>query len=253
MARKLTSQPDASVLYLYGITRDTPSAVPHMPGVHQIAKVEPISCAGFTCWVSRVPASEYAENLATNMENLDWLSEKSVAHQRAISMIAEFTEILPARLGTVFLSESSLEADVKKRKKQISADFARVGGSDEWGVKVFVLAPKPGSQLTKGLTGKTYLQAKSQALRSKSAAKPDREVEQFDTELRKIAADTAAAGKISGARRDLLYQVSLLIRREQRKRFESLLRKYSSQWKDQKSIECTGPWPPYSFVSRRAG
>jgi hypothetical protein len=28
-----------------------------------------------------------------------------------------------------------------------------------------------------------------------------------------------------------------------------VLRKYAQQWGEERSIECTGPWPPYSFVS----
>ena len=42
----------------------------------------------------------------------------------------------------------------------------------------------------------------------------------------------------------------LLLRRPDRKKFEAILRRFSRQWAGAKQIECTGPWPPYSFVSR---
>jgi hypothetical protein len=29
-----------------------------------------------------------------------------------------------------------------------------------------------------------------------------------------------------------------------------VLEKFANQWTRERRIECTGPWPPYSFVSR---
>ncbi|HZQ69590.1 MAG TPA: GvpL/GvpF family gas vesicle protein [Terriglobales bacterium] len=251
MAGKLTSKTAGTVLYLYGVTQSAPSTLPKIVGVDGSTRVEAISCSGLTCWISRVSASEFADELARNMENLDWLSEKSVAHQRAVSSISEVADILPTRFGTVFLGEESLQADMKRRKREIQSDFKRIGGSDEWGVKVFALPTKVIANSPGKITGRDYLRAKSQVLHSKAPAKSDQEVERFDSELRKLATETAEAGKISGGRRDIVYQVSLLIKRGERERFEALLRRFSTHWKNQKSIECTGPWPPYSFLSRR--
>ena len=252
MAGKLRSKAAGTVSYLYGVTQSTPSRVPPILGVDGAAGVEALQCHGLTCWISRVSKSEFAEELARNMENLDWLSEKSVAHQRAVTAISQLADILPARLGTVFMSDDSLKTDIESRSHEIKADFKRIAGSDEWGVKVFALPPKLPTKATGGVTGRDYLQAKSQVLKSRMPATSDEEVERFESELQKIAVDRAEAGKISAGRRNLVYQASLLIRRDARQRFEDLLRQFSNRWKGEKSIECTGPWPPYSFVSRKA-
>lgn len=252
MAGKLTPKKGENLLYLYGITKAAPSRIPRIPGVSPASCVEPHEFSGLMCWISRVGESEFGDELARNMENLDWLSEKGVAHQTAVTSITKLADILPARFGTVFLTEGSLHADIKRRKRDILADFERIEGHDEWGVKVFVAPRKALTSASGGSTGKDYLQAKSQMLRRKTPGKADQEIERFDSEVRSIAVDTAAAGKIGSGRRDLVYQISLLVKRTDQKRFEALLRRFSVEWKDEKIIECTGPWPAYSFVSRRS-
>jgi hypothetical protein len=187
------------------------------------------------------------------MENLDWLAEASVHHQRVVSSLAQSSAILPARFGTVFLSQATLENDVRGKKRLLEKDFSRIRGADEWGVKVFAVAPKlelPPSSPAR--TGKDYLKAKA-AMLSKRPSKTNvspAEFEDFSQELQNIAVEAAEIGKVSGGQRGLQWQTSLLLRRADRKKFEAVLRKFSKQWAGTRQIECTGPWPPYSFVSR---
>jgi hypothetical protein len=42
----------------------------------------------------------------------------------------------------------------------------------------------------------------------------------------------------------------LLVKRRKQQQLQSVLRKFSKRWAEERKIECTGPWPPYSFVSR---
>src|SRR5205823_12751378 len=100
MAAELKS--DRRVLYLYGITESRPGQLPELIGVDRFAGIECIECDGVFCWISRVPAIDFETNLARNMEDLEWLAEASVSHQRIIAAIGGETEILPARLGAIF-------------------------------------------------------------------------------------------------------------------------------------------------------
>jgi len=249
MAARVKKNNSTTVLYLYGVTQAPAQSVPELHGVDGSSAMEIVECAGMVCWISRVSANEYAEELAKNIENLDWLADRSTQHQRVVSAIAETYDILPARFGTVFLSEASLCADVESRKKILKTDFQRVTGSEEWGIKVFVLPPKLERSVS-GRSGKEYLQAKSALLQSRKPAGPDEEIGRFAQELEKLSVATAEGGKISGGRRNLQYQISLLLKRSDRKRLEGLLQRYSNHWKEQRKIEATGPWAPYSFVSR---
>ena len=238
-------------LYLYGVTeKEVP--VPKVLGVDGNSAVQTISCGGLVCWISWVSGKDFADNLAANMENLDWLAQTSVQHQRVVSAIAQETDILPTRFGTVFLSEASLQEDVRKNKRFLLRDFARIRGCDEFGVKVFGVPPKVDLPAVSSRSGKDYLKAKAALLQQRPARNKasNADFEELRGELESLAVDTAEAGKISGGQRGLQWQTSLLLRRVDRKKFDAILRKYSKQWAGERQIECTGPWPAYSFVSR---
>ena len=247
-SRKSAPVPD-TVLYLYGITKIS-DANPQVRGVDDVSPIEPIPCAGLVCWVSRVSRAEFADNLATNIENLDWVSGMSVRHQRAVSAIAENAEVLPARFGTVFLDETTLCTDIGSRKATLEQDFKRIQGSEEWGIKVFALPPPPAPLPSTVRSGKDYLQAKSALIRKKTNKASDVEVQHLAEALKKISVATAEGGNISSGRRDLLFHISLLINKRDREKLQNLLAGFSTQWQQTRRIECTGPWPPYSFVSR---
>ncbi|PYX83461.1 MAG: hypothetical protein DMG70_10380 [Acidobacteria bacterium] len=250
MASHVKPKANASALYLYGVTQKKVALAAGVVGVDSTTSIEPLECEGLVCWISRVDKGAFADNLASKLENLDWLTETSMRHQQVASAIAEHTEILPARLGTLFLSASSLEADVRKNKRVLEADFARVKDSEEWGVKVFAVTAKPESPPEPMKSGREYLKAKAAMLQRPAVRETDSEVEKFAKALRRIAVRTAAGGQISGAQRGLKWQISLLLKRGDRKKLESLLQKFSEEWAEVRKIEITGPWPPYSFVTR---
>lgn len=240
------------MLYVYGITQNPKMPQSRISGVDGKAAIEQFHCAGLTCWVSRVSKDDFADNLSANIENLDWLAEVTPRHQAVLASISEINDVLPARFGTVFLNESSLRADIARRKAVLLSDLKRIKGSEEWGVKVFAVRPEF-AEIPAVESGKSYLQAKSALLRSRTPAENDGEIARFAKALEKLSVATAEGGKISGGRRDLCYQVSLLMKRGSRKQLDSTLRRFENEWKNQRHIECSGPWPPYSFVTRDIG
>ena len=249
MGTRLNST-ERRVLYLYGVTQLRPATPIVQVGVDLQSAVEAIGSEGVTCWVSRVSAEEFENSLAKNMENLDWLATASVAHQRAIQAISLHWDILPARFGTLFRDELSLAAHIQKHLKQISRDFKRVKDADEWGIKIFESAPTP-NPVPKVSSGKQYLMAKAALLPKKQPAQiPAEELKDFEGALSDIAEESAPAGRISSGQRGLLFQTSLLVKRSNRQRLETALKKFSREWAETRRIECTGPWPPYSFVSQ---
>jgi hypothetical protein len=239
------------VLYFYGVTESRPANSVQQRGVDLQSKIEPIDCEGLTCWISRVASGEFEKDLAANMENLDWLATASVAHQRAISAIAREAEILPARFGTVFRSEESLRKHIRARVREITQDLKRIKDADEWGIKVFAAKPAATAPAPQVRSGKDYLKAKAALLPAKrSRSDMNGEFAKFENALRRVALESAAVGNISSGQRGLRFQTSLLVKRKDRKKLESVLKKFSERWAEARQIECTGPWPPYSFVSR---
>ena len=238
------------VIHFYGLTQAPgPSAESFrdLKGVDGAAPVEPLACAGLVCWISRVPEAEFAENLSTNMQDLDWLAAATIRHQRVVSAIAQAADVLPARFGIEFLNDESLRSHIESRQRVLKADFNRIRGKEEWGVKVFALPLVPMPK-KKARTGKEYLQAKS-ALSRREDKRASPELLGFAKALRAIADEVAEGGKFA-ARRDLEFHKTILLKRAHRRKLESLVRSYSRKWKDKKRLECTGPWPPFSFVSQ---
>jgi hypothetical protein len=237
------------VIYLYGISKTAHETTGQVLGVDGQMPIEHLPFSGLICWTSRVSKTDFADHLAKNIENLDWLAEMTPRHQAALSAIAGTNDVLPTRFPTVFLNEASLAADVENRKAALLADLKRIQGNEEWGVKVFAVRPEI-AEIPDVRSGKGYLEAKSALLRSRSTVKDDSEIARFAKELEKFSVATTEGGKISSGRRDLRYQVSLLLKRSDRKKFQSLLKRFEKEWKNKRHIEYTGPWPPYSFVTR---
>lgn len=237
------------LLYLYGISGEGPGL--KLEGVDGRSSVEAIRCAGLTCWVSRVDAHEFGEELQSRMENLDWLAGASVRHQRVVGAIHEKVTVLPARFATLFKTEESLAADVKRRIERLRQDLERVEGADEYGVKIFA-SPKAIEPAPDSSSGRDYLKRKSQMLRQPGTPAVSPEIEEFVNELRSIATESAAGGSVSGGQKNLVWQGSLLVPRSERKRLESALARFRRIQGDGFRIECTGPWPPYSFIAVKA-
>lgn len=243
MADRVNSQ---QALYLYGITQHAGKKPVRAPGVDGDAPVEALPCAGFVCWISRVHRREFADDLNRNMEDLEWLAAAGVRHQRVVADIAAHSTILPARFGTVFLSDRSLEDDVKKRKRALAYSLKLVGDADEWGVKVFQRHDPQAAALT-AASGADYLRKKA-AAKQKGRVLDDKEIEAFAVSLARLAQGMAPGGKVTSGQRDLQWSASILLKRPRKKEMQQVLNRFARKWRGRRRIECTGPWPPYSFV-----
>lgn len=239
--------------YFYGVSLRAEGASPkkiNAIGIDNENQVETIDCAGLQCWVTRI-SKDFAHALEGRMEDLEWLAEASVLHQRAVAAIGATMDLLPARFGTVFLNEASLEKHVASRTKALHSAFKKVADAEEWGVKVFMTAPAgtPGAAFS-AASGKDYLRQKAKALAAQNSRRsaPDAETAKLEAALTKLSRAVAPTGKVSGAQPGLQWQASFLLPRARRKQWDTVLRRFAQRWGDAKRIECTGPWPPYSFV-----
>ncbi|HKD86668.1 MAG TPA: GvpL/GvpF family gas vesicle protein [Terriglobales bacterium] len=239
-----------TALYLYAISHAPKQAAPAITaeGIDGSARVDAIRCGEYLCWVSRVSRQEFGDQLNQRMQDLEWLATSSLRHQHVVTEISSNTTTLPARFGTVFLKEASLIKHIKQRERVLRAAFKRVAGADEWGVKVFALAPALHVTVAKGASGAEYLKRKAQLLQPRTRGKSDAELQEFVSSLKKLAVATAPGGKASAGQPGLLWHGAVLIRRKDRNKLESTLRKYAARWKGARRIDCSGPWPPYSFV-----
>ena len=252
--KRVPSRDQDFALYLYGMTviPDDPFVVTS-EAVDGLGIVEPFPCDDWICWVSRVNRTEFAERLQANMENLDWLAACSIRHQKVLAEIAQHVDVLPARFGTVFLTEESLAEDVRGREASIAATLEKIAGADEWGVKIFADARgRKQAAAAAPSSGADYLKQKAAAMHRAGVSKQDPEIDELASELERVSVTTAPGGKASSGQTNLVWSGSFLVRRSKRQHFEELLRRYARLWGDVRRIEVTGPWPPYSFVGSQA-
>jgi hypothetical protein len=243
--------PDGAI-YLYAISAERMARPRSLPvsGVDGSGRVIAVPCGAVTAWVSAVDAGSFADALEQNIENLDWLAEATLRHQKAVSAIAERAAktLLPTRFGVVFSGVEVLQQDIAQRQKAILAATKCVEGCEEWGVKVFQVAPRATNAAFKtAASGADYLRKKASSLGQNGGE--DEEVRSFAQKLTKIARRVAKSGKVSSGQRGLQWQATFLVPRGQRKAWDNVLRTFAGRWDGKRAIECTGPWPPYSFVA----
>jgi hypothetical protein len=242
----------AGPVYLYAITADKSSAPSWLraSGIAGSGHIVGIPAGRFTAWASAIDAHGFAESLERNIENLDWLAEATLRHQNAINAVAATTKeiLLPTRFGVVFSNAQALIEDVASREKELQRSAKRVAGCEEWGVKVFhVGSPNARAAFRTASSGADYLRQKAAALSTDGAN--DGAIQAFARELANVARASSQTGKVSSGQKNLQWQATFLVPTSKRKQWDNVLRRYATEWGEERSIECTGPWPPYSFVS----
>lgn len=239
-----------TVLYLYAISRGKDIRV-DVPGVDGTSTIEALPSSGLICWISRVSRRDFADELNDHMQNLDWLAGAGVRHQQAVAAIAAKTDVLPARFATVFLTAESLERHVRGQKAALLAAFERVSGCDEWGVKIQAIARSEPATKKAGAdsarSGREYLQRKAAMLQTRPG-KSDPAFEEFAQDLSRHSREAVRIPS-QGSQPGLEWQASFLVSRAEREAFLNATSRYAERWRDRHRIECTGPWPPYSFVA----
>jgi hypothetical protein len=171
-------------------------------------------------------------------------------HERVVERIMLDRAVLPMRFGSRLPDEAALRHVLATRQDEFLATLARVRGRVEVGVRA--MQPGGASQATDGpstlparvaTTGREYLEAK---LRN------GRLVEHEATALHEPLAKLAVEVNRQPARApDELLRASYLINNADLARFRATVERLQRSHPDV-AILCTGPWPPYSFVSTRA-
>jgi hypothetical protein len=246
---KKTSAP-ARVLYLYAISRMPPRREPAIAaeGIDGLSPVEAVRCKDYLCWISRVSKTDFADHITQHMQDLEWLAAAGLRHQRVVSEISAKLAALPARFATVFLTDASLAKHIEEREHALQAAFARVADADEWGIKIFSIAKPKARAATTPSSGADYLKQKAQLLQPRASKKLDKDVEEFVSVLKHLSVAGSPGGKASAGQPGLLWHGSFLVARKDRKKLDAALKKYAAQWREVRRVDCTGPWPPYSFV-----
>lgn len=189
--------------------------------------------------------------LSPTAENV-WL------HEQVVEALMRDRPVLPARFGAVFPDEQSLTAALRERAPELRKNLEQVSDCVELGVRVLrrlapdSSAPRPShppslaSAESQG-RGRAYLMEKLAI--EQRAREEERRAEQVAAALHeKLLAGTRAGSRRASSAPEIVLSAAYLVRREDVEAFTGRVRQLAADHPDLRLL-CTGPWPPYHFVS----
>jgi hypothetical protein len=226
------------VIWVYGICERPDMPPPRRRGLAQ-APLDGVREGGLMAVISRHvhPPGEPALDAL-------WV------HERVVERIMADRAVLPMRFGTKLAEDDALRHVLATRQEQFLAALDRVRGRVEVGVRAmqpldaqFHGGPEPERSTPPATTGREYLQAK---------LRDGQRVEGEAAAVHEPLARLAVASARQPARApDELLRASYLVDRGVVGRFRGAVERLQKTHPGV-AILCTGPWPPYSFVTTSA-
>ncbi len=217
---------------------------------------------------SPVPVEDFCGPEAeARLADLTWIGPRVIRHQEAVAGVMRHSPVLPARFGTIFSSAANLEKVLQRHYEAIAGFLERITGQEEWAVKG--LLDRPGAQEklfscklareAEGLSalspGKRYFE--EQRLRAAGDRELTRWLQEVCREvwsgLLTCAAEVRERRRLSreatGSDRDMIWNWAFLVPETVLPDFKARIEAANAQYAGHGLVlECTGPWPPYSFT-----
>ena len=257
-------------LYLYCLARLSrlPSPLPEGPGLDGQSPLEVASYQDLAAVLSPVSLEDFCGPEAEErLQDLTWIGPRIIRHQEVVAGVMRHSPVLPARFGTIFSSPASLTEVLRRHHHTIAGFLERVTDQEEWAVKGMldrsgakeklfsIKLAEEADRLGALSPGQRYFQ--EQRLR----AGCDQDLQhwlkdvsrELWTGLRDYAADVreraVLSRKASGSDQDMVWNWAFLVPVAVMPAFLARVREAGAQYAHRGlTLECTGPWPPYSFT-----
>lgn len=188
--------------------------------------------------LERVVSGELAGVFARMSEVPEQISPEALwRHERLVEALMAQGPVLPLRYGTVLDDEPALERVIAERSEEFSRLLETVRGRVELALRVLAEQGPP-APAGEAASGREYMEA---------LAARRRRADDAAAALEPLAAVAEAARK-GEAGGDDLARWAFLIDRDRLPEFNSTLEELREAHPELR-LTCTGPWPPYSFVS----
>lgn len=162
------------------------------------------------------------------------------AYERTVRLLMERGAILPARFGSVLDDEAAVRELLHRRRKDLLTRLRRVRGAVEIGLRAIWrdgARPRSDGDASQQ-SGTAYLRERLE--RRESAARVAGELDS----LKPVA---LSARRTLAARPDVPVIDAYLVELTRVDEFVALVAQLDGDL-DDVELECTGPWPPYSFA-----
>src|SRR5687767_1052805 len=261
------------VIYAYGLVPRDAASARFPTGIDDaLVEVQRTPVAGVL--VSRLPAGEYAPQLIEESSGeVSWLSPRAMAHDRVLTWAQEHGGVIPFTMFTMFGSSEALAGILEQRAEGIARVFQKVGGADEFGVRIHrrhdqmlsvIDRLDPELEALRGeaeaaAPGQRYLLERKIAERSKSSVRAvsQRIAREVYESLRGIARDAVSRPLTPDASRadvTLVLNGAFLVDRSRVDTFRAAVgERIREHEPNGLAFDFTGPWPPYNFVADAVG
>jgi hypothetical protein len=250
---------DNNAIYLIGFTHASSGDRVNPQGIGSILLSGTDGDIRF--WYIELDPSEFSgPDAEANLENIQWLTPRVLAHQEAVDAISAIGAIYPARFATLFSSLSVLRQSVRAWSKTLNDYFQKVNGKREFGLKVFVTEssesrPRTASNDKAETGGRGYLLARRVAAEAKKrrSATLSNIVTDISDMLSDLGADVSRRSVVTLAdpddERTLIGNIAVLIDEGNEGVIDKVSHAFSGQYDHIIRIDTviSGPWAPYSF------
>ncbi len=222
--------------------------------------------AGVWIAVADVPLALYsATAINAHLKDLDWVSERALAHEAVVELFARSHDVVPIKLFTIFRDDERARSHVGSARA-LAGVFRRIAGCSEWSVRLSC-PPAAGAETadrpavasgrgevplgTRGrFPGTSFLQRKKtqrdEIRKAGTAARTA--VEQVYRRLDAVAKDSVRKpSDLPGSH--LILDAAFLVARRKQAAFErEVERLATTASKAGCELVLSGPWPAYHFV-----
>lgn len=216
--------------------------------------------AGARTWivVSDVPLRRYgADTINRHLQDLDWVSQRALAHEAVVEFFARTHDVIPMKLFTIFHDDERARSHVGSAAS-VAGVFRRIAGCAEWSVRLScspsAVSRPPGTrQRSAKPSGTSFLRQKKtqrdEARRAGVAARSA--VEQVFQRLDAIARDSVRKrSDVPGSQ--VMLDAAFLVSRRRQAAFEREVARLAARTAPTGcEIVLSGPWPAYHFVGDR--
>jgi hypothetical protein len=124
------------VVYLYGfVAADAPAPGP-LTGIAD-TPVRLLRLGLVNAVVSELPAAQFGVDvIEAQLQDLAWVGEHGLAHERVVTWYADHADILPARLFSLYSSDTALRSATAATLPQVRQALTAFAGKREWNLKV---------------------------------------------------------------------------------------------------------------------
>ncbi|WP_030252536.1 GvpL/GvpF family gas vesicle protein [Streptomyces violens] len=260
------SGPADRATYVFAVARTLdPAVVADLDGMTAGEPVRLLPLGSLVGVVQSVPAHDFTDDAwQQRLSDPQDLERCARSHNEVVSASAAHGPAVPLPLATLYLSDARARQALEAEADRFHAVLKRIAHHAEWGVKVYsppasppAGAHRPAAAADRGRpapgAGLAYLERKRglQLRREQHHEQGLRIAEEVDAALAKLA--TAArrlrphSHRPSDTQGSQVLNATYLVAEQRSHEFAELTR--ALRGRTGASIEISGPWVPYSFVS----